>query len=63
MVQILVVDDSKILRKQLELVLSKKGYVVLLAVDGVDALRVLKGGAKVDLILADCNMPNMSGLE
>jgi CheY-like chemotaxis protein len=38
------------------------GYVVRAAVDGLDAIRKLRGGP-LDLIMSDLNMPGMSGFE
>jgi CheY-like chemotaxis protein len=39
-----------------------EGYVVQLAVDGLDALGKLRAGLP-DLIISDLNMPRMSGIE
>ena len=36
---------------------------VIEAVDGVDALKILAGPEKIDLILTDINMPVMGGLK
>src|SRR4029079_5835135 len=44
--------------------LLKRGYVVLEARNGVEALAALESnGAKVDLVLADVMMPEMTGSE
>ncbi len=60
---ILIIDDHRIMRsfieKNLDTINQKK---VKFAVDGVDALEKI-GQENFNLILADWNMPNMSGLE
>ena len=57
---ILVVDDESIIRDLCSKVL--KGYRVLEAADGEEALRVLQNG-QVDAILTDVMMPQMNGIE
>lgn len=62
---LLIVDDSAAIRKILERVLRQADVPlgnVHQAGDGVEALASLKD-RKVDMILADINMPNMDGLE
>lgn len=59
---VLVVDDSFTTRTLEKSILEAQGYRVLLAVDGVDALGVLRSGeAVVDLVVADIEMPRMDG--
>ena len=59
---ILVVDDDSVLRRLLATVLKLRGYQVLVAEDGVQALSTLREhGNSVDLILADIIMPQMDG--
>lgn len=56
--KILIVDDNP---KYLQDALPMYGYDVTVAVDGVQALKLLSKGIPVDLILLDVMMPNMNG--
>lgn len=61
--KILVVDDFATMRKVIRNLLKQSGYEnIVEAEDGLLALKVLKS-QKVDFIISDWNMPNMSGLE
>jgi len=61
--KILVVDDFATMRKVIRNLLKQVGYEdIVEAEDGVAALRILKA-QKVDMIISDWNMPNMTGLE
>lgn len=62
MKSILAVDDSSTIRQMVTFTLQNAGYEVLSAVDGVDALRQITA-RRVDMIIADLNMPNMNGIE
>ena len=59
---VLIVDDSKTIRDMLRHTLSREGFEVTDAYDGVDALAVKKE-TTFDLIITDINMPNMGGIE
>ncbi|RKY85339.1 two-component system response regulator [candidate division KSB1 bacterium] len=60
---ILIVDDSVTMRRILVNTLGKIGYSnVIEATDGKDALAKMYS-EKVDFIITDWNMPEMSGLE
>jgi two-component system, chemotaxis family, chemotaxis protein CheY len=62
---VLIVDDSAAIRKILQRVLRQTDIPigeVHEAGDGIEGLEKLKS-AKVGLILADINMPNMDGLQ
>ncbi len=61
-VRILLAEDDRILRKAGEVSLRKKGYEVIAAVDGEDALAKTRD-QKPDLILLDVMMPKMHGFD
>ncbi len=62
MAKILAVDDSASMRQMVSFTLKGAGHDVVEACDGVEALRIAKGGA-MDLVISDVNMPNMDGIE
>jgi CheY-like chemotaxis protein len=61
-VKILLVEDSKPIRRENESALSKAGYEVVCAEDGESALSLVKD-QHFDLILLDMILPRMSGPE
>jgi len=58
--KILVVDDEPTLVKLISQILTHRGYEVLTAGDGQEALRLLFAN-KPDLVLLDVKMPKMDG--
>jgi CheY-like chemotaxis protein len=60
--KVLVVDDDPVVRKSFDRVLSGKGYAVITAENGEEALRKLNE-EKYDAVYTDIRMPGMSGLE
>jgi CheY-like chemotaxis protein len=60
--KVLVVDDDPVVGKSFARVLSGKGYAVITAENGEEALRKLKE-EDYDLVYTDIRMPGMSGLE
>ena len=61
---VLVVEDDEGVRKLAEMVLKRHGYRVLSAVDGREALDMVKNTkGPLDLLLTDVIMPGMSGRE
>ena len=64
--KILVVDDESDVRDVIRLQLEQKGFNVLEAVDGQDAINILQSGdnlVNVGLILCDIRMPKVNGVE
>ena len=62
MTTILLVEDNDMNRDMLARRLQRRGYEVLLAVDGVEAVDKAIGD-KPDLILMDLSLPRMDGWE
>jgi len=59
--KILVVEDNDRNRRLLKILLQARGYVVVEASSGKEALEYLEA-QKPDLILMDIQLPNMDGL-
>ena len=59
---VMVVDDSLTVRRVTQRLLSREGYQVVLAKDGVDALEQLQDFPP-DVMLVDIEMPRMDGFD
>ena len=59
---VLVVDDEELYRHALQRILKRVGHSVSTARDATEALAIVSD-QKVDLVLADIQMPGISGLE
>lgn len=62
MARILLVEDNELNRDMLSRRLERRGYEVVLAVDGEEGLR-LAASAKPDLVLMDMSLPVLDGWE
>jgi CheY-like chemotaxis protein len=60
---ILLVEDEESTREAVERSLTRAGYKVLLAENGLDALVVVASNPAISLVLTDSMMPDMGGLE
>lgn len=61
-IKVMVVDDSKTIRKSAETLLAKEGYQVITAVDGFEALaKVVEG--RPDIVFVDIMMPRLDGYQ
>jgi two-component system, chemotaxis family, chemotaxis protein CheY len=58
----LVVDDSRTMRQMVAFTLTNAGFTVVEAEDGKDAVNKVSGGAKMDIVVTDLNMPEMDGI-
>lgn len=59
---ILIVDDDPALAEICAMMLESYGYEAMIATSGRDAIAHM-GVQKIDLLIADCVMPDMDGLE
>lgn len=59
--RVLVVDDQTPVRELVAAVLASDGHSVETARDGADALRLLDGAKRYDLIVSDLKMPGLDG--
>ncbi len=62
MPRLLIVEDDELNRDSLQRLLRRRGYDILLAVDGDEALAVARAEAP-DLILMDMRLPGIDGWE
>jgi CheY-like chemotaxis protein len=62
MKKILLVEDEEILTNLLQKKLTKEGYEVLVARNGLEGLKLMRE-IKPDLVLLDIIMPKMGGFE
>lgn len=58
---VLLVEDDGLVRGSTRLLLETRGFSVMEAEDGAQALAILEQGAPPDLILTDLMMPRLSG--
>ena len=61
-VKVLVIDDSKTIRRSAENLLSKEGCDVITATDGFDALAKI-ADSKPEIIFVDIMMPRLDGYQ
>lgn len=64
MKKVLVIDDTKNIRILLSTCLELRGYDVITAANGIEALKVIQDNrVNIDLIFLDIRMPGISGTE
>ncbi|MDH5424839.1 MAG: diguanylate cyclase [Gammaproteobacteria bacterium] len=61
--KVLVVDDSEVARMLIVALLEKQNLKVYEAINGVQALKLLKIHKDISLVVTDYNMPKMDGME
>ena len=61
-VKVLVIDDSKTIRRSAENLLTKEGYDVITATDGFDALAKI-ADARPEINFVDIMMPRLDGYQ
>lgn len=63
MSRIIVVDDEKIISSALQRILARAGHEVLVANNGIEAIKLLDAATAVDLMFVDFLMPEIGGGE
>ncbi|MDZ5010670.1 response regulator, partial [Clostridium perfringens] len=64
MKRVLVIDDTKNIRILLSTCLELRGYEVITADNGIEALNIINNvNENIDLIFLDIRMPGISGTE
>lgn len=61
MLNILTIDDSRVMRQMLHATLAGAGHTVIQAVDGMEGVERLDDVEKLDLVITDINMPRLDG--
>jgi twitching motility two-component system response regulator PilG len=61
-IKVMVIDDSKTIRRTAETLLSKSGYQVITATDGFEALAKVVDN-QPDIIFMDIMMPRLDGYQ
>ena len=62
-IRILAVDDEPDLRSLLRILLKSKGYEVLEAASGQEAVELLRSEPRIDLVIMDIMMPGLNGVQ
>ena len=61
---VLIVDDDSNIRNFVSLMIQQRGYSLLAAADGQEALTLSRTyPGEIDLVVSDVNMPRMNGLD
>lgn len=62
MARILVIDDDRLLRGNIELILESEGHAVVAARSGYEGMKRFRSG-RFDLVACDIGTPNSDGLD
>ncbi len=60
---ILLVEDDRSIRRYLEVILQRAGYKVIVASDGLEAIKAAMVPSAVDAVVTDAIMPHLNGYE
>jgi DNA-binding response OmpR family regulator len=59
---ILIVEDDRSIRRYLEVILQRAGYGVVVATDGLEAMKAVLTSS-IDAVVTDAIMPHLNGYE
>jgi CheY-like chemotaxis protein len=60
---ILAVDDDALVLMSVATMIEELGHAVIEATSAAEALAILRNGARVDMVLTDQSMPDMTGVQ
>ncbi len=60
--RILIIDDEAFIRENLQRILEKEGYHIILSATGNEGIEITKN-EDIDLVLLDLNLPDLNGIE
>jgi DNA-binding response OmpR family regulator len=60
---VLLVDDDELVRETVAVALADRGYTVVQAIHGREALAVLERPNSIEAVILDIMMPEMEGIE
>lgn len=60
---ILAVDDDPLVLMSAAVMIEELGHTVIEATSGAQALEILRNGARVDMVITDQSMPEMTGVQ
>jgi len=60
--RVLLAEDDRALRRFLQIILERSGYIVVPAADGLEAMKIALS-SPVDVVVTDAMMPNLNGHE
>ena len=63
MTTVLLVDDDELVRETVAVALADRGYTVVQAIHGREALAVLERPNSIEAVILDIMMPEMEGIE
>jgi two-component system OmpR family response regulator len=58
---ILVIDDNNAILKVMDVMLTKHGYDVIVAHDGVEGIELFSNDSRIKLVITDIRMPGKDG--
>lgn len=60
---VLLVEDDRSIRRYLEVILQRAGYLVITAADGLEAMKAALAASRIDAVVTDAIMPHLNGYE
>jgi DNA-binding NtrC family response regulator len=61
--KVLIVEDDNAMAQMCAKLIRRRGYTVLIACSGHDALSIVREARDIDVVISDVQMPHMSGTQ